>query len=141
VEERRALCREIASGSTIELPRIRERERGPHWWRSLTLDPELLEAPWARPRPLRPRPDESAFRRAFEQAGLSDREIALLRVHANAPRRTATMRTLAREALGSNSYQSANSAFSFKFSVLPTVSPHLPKPVFRRFVNQEGPTD
>lgn len=108
VEERRALCREIASGVKVTLPPIREKERGPYWWRSLTLDSESLEAPWARPRPLRPRPDEAAFLRAFEQSGLSEGDIAFLRAHANAPRRTATMRMLAREALGKDDPKSAN---------------------------------
>lgn len=111
VAERRNLSHEIAAGSQVAFPNIREREPGPYWWDDLTLDPESLLAPWARPRPLRLRPDETAFRRAFEEVGLSDREIALLRTHANAPRRTATMRTLAKEALGKDSYQSANSAY------------------------------
>lgn len=111
VNERRALCQQLASGSKVMLLRIRPREAGTDWWRALTLDPESLEAPWARPRPLRPRPDEAAFSRAFQEAGLSDRESALLRTHANAPRRTATMRTLAREAVGSDSYRSANQVY------------------------------
>lgn len=106
--ERRALCREIASGRKVALPRIREKESGPYWWRSLTLDPESLQAPWARPRPLRPRPDEAAFRRAFARAGLSKGDIAFLRAHADAPRRTATMRTLACEAMGKDDPKSAN---------------------------------
>jgi hypothetical protein len=108
LDERRAQCREIASGSGVTLPRIREKEPGPYWWRSLTLDPESLEAPWARPRPLRPRPDEAAFLRAFEQVALSEGDIAFLRAHANAPRRTATMRMLAREALAKDDPKSAN---------------------------------
>lgn len=111
VNERRALCQQIASGSQVSVRRIRPREPGPYWWQVLTLDPESLEAPWARPRPLRPRPDEAAFSRAFQEARLSDRETALLRTHANAPRRTATMRTLAREALGSDSHRSANQVY------------------------------
>jgi hypothetical protein len=111
VEERRDLARQITSGAPINLPRIRDKEAGPWWWRALTLDPESLRAPWARPRPLRPRPDTAAFLRAFEQVDMSDREILLLQTHANAPRRTATMRTLARQALGSDNYQSANSAY------------------------------
>lgn len=106
--ERRALGQQIASGSQITLERIRLREPGPCWWRGLTLDPESLAAPWARPRPLRPRPDAAAFCRAFERLGLSEHQIALLRAHANAPRRTATMRTLAKVALESDSPKTAN---------------------------------
>lgn len=108
VTERRAICQEITSGAKVTLAPIRPREPGPYWWRELTLDPESLEAPWARPRPLRPRPDEDAFRRAFEQARLSDQQIKLLCKHANAPRRTATMRTLARKALGRDEPKTAN---------------------------------
>ena len=106
--ERRVLCRDIASGAKIALPRVREKAPGPYWWRSLTLDPDSLDAPWARPRPLRPRPDEAAFLRAFEQVGMSESDIAFLRAHAHAPRRTASMRTLAREALGKDDPKSAN---------------------------------
>ncbi len=106
--ERRTLSQKIASGHKVELPVIRVRPAGPYWWRSLTLDPESLVAPWARPRPLRPRPDEAAFRRAFGQAKLTDRDIAFLRAHASAPRRTATMRVLSREALGKDDPKTAN---------------------------------
>jgi hypothetical protein len=106
--ERRALCERIASGHKVELPVIRARSPRPYWWQSLTLDPESLVAPWARPRPLRPRPDAAAFRLAFEEVGLSDRDTAFLGVHASAPRRTATMRMLAREALGKDNPKSAN---------------------------------
>lgn len=111
LEERRVLCQQIASGSQVTLTRIRPREPGLHWWQTLTLDPESLDAPWARPRPLRPRPDQVAFCRALQEVGLSDREVALLRSHANAPRRTATMRSLAREALESRSHWSANQVY------------------------------
>jgi hypothetical protein len=106
--ERRALCERIASGHRPELPVIRVRPSGPYWWRSLTLDTESLEAPWARPRPLRPRPDVSAFLHAFEQADLSDRDLAFLHAHAGARRRTATMRMLAQAALGKDDPKSAN---------------------------------
>jgi hypothetical protein len=111
VAERRILCDRIAAGAHLSLPRIRNSEPGPYWWRALTLDPESLHAPWARPRPLRARPDEAAFRRAFADARMSDREINLLWTHANAPRRTATMRMLAREALSSDSYRTANQVY------------------------------
>jgi hypothetical protein len=109
--ERRALCEQVASGAPIVFARIRPKGPGPHWWQNLTLDPESLVAPWARPRPLRPRPDRDAFLGAFKAVDLSDREITLLRIHAASPRRTATMRTLAREGLASDSYQAANSAY------------------------------
>lgn len=108
VRERDSLARQIIAGSPVRLPRVREREPGPYWWRTLTLDPESLEAPWARPRPLSPRPDAPAFQRAFEQAGLSDRHTAFLQAHAAAPRRTATMRTLARSVLGKDEPKTAN---------------------------------
>ncbi|RWM04332.1 MAG: hypothetical protein EOR68_03760 [Mesorhizobium sp.] len=106
--DRQALSERIAAGHKVELPVIRARQPGSYWWRSLTLDPESLVAPWARPRPLRPRPDEAAFRLAFEEAGLSDRDIAFLRVHADAPRRTVTMRLLAQEALSKDDPKTAN---------------------------------
>lgn len=108
LSQRRALSGEIAVGAKIKLPIKRRREPGPYWWRDLTLDPESLHAPWARPRPLRPRPDEAAFVEALAKAGLSNKEVALLRTHAHVPRRTATMRTLAKEALGVHNPQSAN---------------------------------
>lgn len=87
---------------------VRVRPPGSSWWRSLTLDPESLVAPWARPRPLRPRPDASAFLRAVASLPLSGCQMVLLRAHAAAPKRTATMRHLARLALDSDSPKTAN---------------------------------
>ncbi len=111
LDERRALCEKITSGVPVVFPMLRPKGPGPHWWQTLTLDPESLVAPWARPRPLRPRPDREAFLRAFQAVDLSERELALLRAHAAAPRRTATMRSLAHNALASDSYQAANSTY------------------------------
>jgi len=108
LSERRVLSEQIASGYKIELPVVRARSPGSYWWRALTLDPESLVAPWGRPRPLRPRPHVAAFRHAFEEARLSDCDSAFLRAHAAAPRRTATMRMLAREALGKDDPKTGN---------------------------------
>ncbi|TRD10418.1 hypothetical protein FGU71_00040 [Erythrobacter insulae] len=108
---RRALMHKIANGEAVEVPLIRERELGDRWWRNLTLDPESLEAPWARPRPLRPRPDKDALRRALCAISPSQKEWAILRFHAHAFRRTATMRVIAAEVLGSSSAQTANLAY------------------------------
>lgn len=108
LSERMSLCDRIASGAIVSLALVRDRESGPYWWRNLTLDPESLHAPWARPRPLRPRPDEVAFRRAFDEIDLSKQQTAFLRAHANAPRRTATMRALSYSALGREDPKAAN---------------------------------
>ncbi|MEE4349566.1 MAG: hypothetical protein V2J26_05000 [Pacificimonas sp.] len=81
------------------------------WWRDLTMDPESLAAPWARPRPLRPRPSQDSYREALKSLTLSDTEQAMLRLHANAPRRAITMRALASAALGSTSPSAANLAY------------------------------
>ena len=70
INQRRAYSRALASGSSVTLAEIRPRTPGARWWRSLTLDPESLESPWARPRPLRPRPGTAAFAAAFELLGI-----------------------------------------------------------------------
>ena len=106
--ERRLLYERIESGTPVELAHVRGREPGPNWWRDLTLDTESRLAPWARPRPLRPRPDAAAFRRAFDEIGLSEQQTSFLRAHANAPRRTATMRALSYAALGREDPKAAN---------------------------------
>lgn len=85
----------IAAGSNPPIAQIREIAVASRWWRDLTLDPDSLHAPWARPRPLRPRPDATAFKQAAASVDLSDRERLVLRVHASEPRRSATMRLLA----------------------------------------------
>jgi hypothetical protein len=108
VAERRARSQRLASGSSVTLPEIRARAPGPYWWRSLTLAPESLEAPWARPRPLRPRPDAAAFARALEALAPSERQMSLLHAHAAAPRRTTNMRSLAASVIGSDNPTTAN---------------------------------
>lgn len=107
-EERQRLCHQLESGQDVSLVVIRPKEPGPHWWRTLTLDPESLEAPWARPRPLRPRPTTNAFEQAFIAAELTDVEVRLLRAHEGAPRRTAAMRFLSRAVLHTDRPQAAN---------------------------------
>lgn len=106
--ERQALSEQIAAGHKVEQPVIRARSPGPYWWRSLTLDPESLLAPWARPRPLRPRPDAAAYMGAFDSLSVSGAQLRLLRSHATAPRPTATMRTLAKAAWGTDNPKAAN---------------------------------
>ncbi len=108
LKRRRELCARIAAGESIEIEPIRPREDATGWWRELTLDPESLNAPWARPRPLRARPDEEAYRAALESAQPSEQEWAILHFHAEAFRRTTTMREIAREVLRSERPQTAN---------------------------------
>ncbi|MCQ8783538.1 hypothetical protein [Mangrovibrevibacter kandeliae] len=109
--QRDALCRRIADGQPVELSRPRDRPPDPAWWRSLTLDPESLEAPWARPRPLRPRPDAEAYRHAIAAAAPTEIERRILCFHAAAPRRTVTMRDVAREILEKSDPRAANLAY------------------------------
>jgi len=100
---------ELQAGRDVVLPMIRPRPlSGSEWWQDLTLDPESLTAAWARPRPLRPRPDRAAFESALREVNPSESELGLLRCHARSPRRSATMRTLAREALSSDAPGTAN---------------------------------
>lgn len=111
VPQRRVLCEQIAEGEEVHVAPIRPRTIADAWWRGLTLDPESLDAPWARPRPLRARPDEDAYREALRLAALSETEWAMLRFHARAHRRTVTMRDVAREVLGKSNPSSANLAY------------------------------
>ena len=106
--QRAGAMEEIAARHEFEVARIREMVVTTRWWRDLTLDSESLTAPWARPRPLRPRPDSDAFRAASNAIGLKDKEAELLRVHAIAPRRTATMRQLSQSVLGRDAPQEIN---------------------------------
>lgn len=108
VADRRALCARLVEGEAVALAFIRARRSGDDWWSDLTLDPEALEAPWARPRPLRPRPDAAAFAAAMAMLTLTDLEWAMLRFHAAAPRRTATMRDIAAHVLGKGDASLAN---------------------------------
>lgn len=112
VSQRRSWQSDLAAGNEVRLPLVRERKLDVEpWWEKLTLDPESLIATWARPRPLRPRPDISAYRDAIEQIKLSEKELAILCCHANSQNRSATMRQLAKEALNSDSPGTANLAY------------------------------
>jgi hypothetical protein len=108
---RAALCEAIARGEVVAAPALRPRADGSDWWQGLTLDPESLEAPWARPRPWRPRPDPEGYRRAIAAASPTDKERAILRFHAAAARRTVTMRSVAKDVLGSDRAAAANLAY------------------------------
>lgn len=110
-QPRAILCARIAAGETVEMASRRMPPTGDRWWRSLTLDPESLEAPWARPRPLRARPSAADFGAALLAIGTSEKELAMLFFHATAPRRTATMRQIAQNSLGRDDAGSANLAY------------------------------
>lgn len=108
---RKRMCEAVATGQPVNVACIRQRLESPAWWRDLTLDPESLIAPWARPRPLRPRPDADCFRAAIAAVGLSSTENAILRFHAGARHRTANMRDIARAAMNSDKPTAANLAY------------------------------
>ena len=108
IGSRRALAQQIAEGTAVKLESLRCVQTADTWWRDLTLDAESLNAPWARPRPLRPRPDSTAFLDAMRSIVISDNDLKLLTAHASAPKRSASMRTLASAALGKNDPRSAN---------------------------------
>ena len=98
----------VAQREPITLTAVRPRSPAPCWWRSLTLDPESLEAPWAPPRPLRPRPEAARFAEPLATVKISDQEASMLRTHAAAPHRTLTMRNLAIQSMDRNDPQTAN---------------------------------
>jgi hypothetical protein len=99
----------LAAGEQVALPIIRQRDlTGQEWWQGLTLDSESLEAPWARPRPLRARPDIEAYQTALQAAQPTEKEWSLLRYHASLPRRCANMRQLAIGALHTDRPGTAN---------------------------------
>ena len=104
--KRAAMASRIRDGESVMLSPIRRFSSRPAWWRSLTLDPQSLDAPWARPRPLRPRPTASEFAVALTR-DLTVVDVEILRRHAQAPRRSVTMRAVS-ETLGDESPQSAN---------------------------------
>lgn len=100
---------QIDAGETITPPSRRQRElTGQEWWQTLSLDPESLEAPWARPRPWIARPSTNEYKAALDLVQPTSAEIAILKAHANFPRRCATMRQLADSALSSMSPSQAN---------------------------------
>lgn len=109
LRQRRAWIETTRNGGRVELPQIRPRKlTGSEWWVVLTLDPQSLMAAWARPRPLRPRPDKEEFARALAELQPTPLQTALLRFHASQPRRIATMREIARGVLGSERPSDAN---------------------------------
>lgn len=108
---RKRMGEAVAAGQPVDVAFIRQRPDGPAWWRTLTLDPLSLIAPWGRPRPLRPRPDEVSFRGAIAAIGLSPTEEAILRFHATASNRAVTMRAVARAALNIDKPFAANLAY------------------------------
>ena len=100
---------QIDAGETLTLHSEHQRElTGHEWWQSLSLDPESLVAPWAHPRPWLERPSTDEYKAAMDRIQPKGGELALLRAHANFPRRCATMRQLARSALSSTSPSQAN---------------------------------
>lgn len=109
--KRTAMSQAIVRGEAVTLTSPRAFRARPAWWRGLTLDPASLMAPWARPRPLRPRPPVPAYRAAIAAARLTEKEAAILRFHAAAPRRSVTMRMVAEEILGTGAPRTANLAY------------------------------
>ena len=100
---------QIEAGDSVTLPSQRQRQlSGAEWWQTLTLDRESLIAAWARPRPWLPRPPQRAYKAALDQIQPTESELALLRFHARFPRRSATMRQLAKGALSSKASSQAN---------------------------------
>ena len=108
-EMRLMLQADLEAGKTIHLPHLRARNlTGHEWWQMLTLDPESLIAPWARPRPWIERPSAAIYQAGLEQIKPTDVEIRLLEFHANLPRRCATMRDFSEKVLSSDSPSSTN---------------------------------
>lgn len=102
-EQRREWAQQVQAGQAPELPMIRARKlHGSEWWQGLSLEPDALRAPWARPRPLRPRLSAQAYRAAIAALTLTAREIELLVFHANSPQRTTTLTKLSTEVFASS---------------------------------------
>lgn len=100
---------QIVAGETVNLHSAHPRKlSGQEWWQNLSLDPESMTAPWARPRPWLARPLTDEYKAALSRVRPSGGELALLRAHANFPRRCATMRQLAASALNSTLPSQAN---------------------------------
>lgn len=109
LKQRRAWQAQIEAGETVMLQSEHPRDlTGKEWWQTLSLDPESLHAPWARPRPWIERPSTAEYEAALNEVQPNSTELALLNAHANLPRRCATMRQLATSALSSNSPSEAN---------------------------------
>lgn len=109
LKRRRAWQAQIEAGETVTLESEHPRElTGLEWWQTLSLHPESLHAPWARPRPWIERPATVEYQAALNEVQPNSTELALLKAHANFPRRCATMRQLAASALSSNSPSEAN---------------------------------
>jgi hypothetical protein len=100
---------QMQAGESVVLPVIRPRKlTGQEWWQTLTLDPESKLAAWARPRPWYPHPTTEEYQAALKLVRPTKDELALLRFHARFPKRSATMRQLAKGALASPSQSKAN---------------------------------
>lgn len=111
-KQRDTWAAEIQAGKAPALPIIRTRAlTGTEWWLRLTLDRESLQAAWARPRPLRPRPTSEAYQAAITQLALTPKETAMLVTHANIPKRATTMRYLSERVFASSSPSVANAQY------------------------------
>lgn len=106
--KREELSARLMAGEKLTLPTLRQRTDGDDWWLGLSLDPETRIAAWARPRPLRPRPDEGAFSAAIRELRLPEQDMRMLQTHASAPRRSISMRTIAEITLDGGTAQKAN---------------------------------
>lgn len=71
---------------------------GQEWWLHLSLDPQTLNAAWARPRPLQERPSIQRYSDAIRDIGLSLLESSLLLFHTKAGHRSIGMADLSEKA-------------------------------------------
>ena len=111
-KQRDTWAAEVQVGKVPTLPKIRTRAlSGTEWWLRITLDRESLQAAWARPRPLRPRPTSEAYQAAIAQLALTPKETAMLVTHANSPKRAVTMRHLSERVFASSSPSVANAQY------------------------------
>ena len=109
LDQRRTWAHDLSTGRGVAIPMIRQKSlTGLEWWEQLTLDVESLIAAWARPRPVRPRPEKEAYEVALRNIRPSNDELALLRFHARSSKRSVAMRQLAKEVLSSDSPSRAN---------------------------------
>ncbi len=105
---RRSVIEQMRNGFIPKVDPIRPLDDRLRWWRSLTLNPESLEAPWARPRPLKARPSIVDYENAMVAIALSAKERRILSLHANSAFRSVTMSKIAVEVLNSKSASAAN---------------------------------